>query len=94
MKITSHKTAQGEIITGARLESAIRAVAKEWRDLGHAIHKSDDYAEHVTQEQKDAILYQHLRSADEFEQGLSVPGFTLWQRLEHKLTGNTVAFLA
>ena len=93
MNITSHKTHTGEIITGERLKSAIKAVASDWRKLAYDIREEDAYASHVSEAEKDEIMAQHIKSADDFENGTSGPCFTLWQRLNTKLTGECVALL-
>jgi hypothetical protein len=94
MKIRSHMTQEGELVTGERLENAIKAVAEDWRELGRRIRGSDNYADHVTEEEKDRLLERHLSSADRFESGEGMPSFPFIQRLEYKLTGKSVPFLA
>lgn len=93
MKITSFKTHTGEIVTGKRLESAIRAVAADWRNLAYNIRESECYASHVTEKEKDEILKNHLKCADDLEQGICVPSFTFSQMINEKLTSHCVALL-
>ena len=83
-----------EPITGKRLEDARREVAQDCRELAHAIRMEDAYASHVTECQKDTILADGLAQADAIERGdRSVNSFTLWQRINQKLTGECVAML-
>ena len=89
MKFRTHT---GEIIEGERLQIALNAVADDWRDIALRIHESGDYASHVTQERKDANLERDLAFAEEIRNGGRF-GFTIWQRVNTKLTGECVGFL-
>ena len=86
------KTHTGEIVTGERLQSALKQVANDWRDIARAIRSKDLYASHVTEETKDARLAEALDRADKIEAG-NVGSFTIWQRVNTVLTGECVGFL-
>ena len=87
------RTHTGEIVTGDKLQAALNAVADDWAALGRAIRAEDRYASHVTEETKDAALVKMLASAEAIRQG-DVKSFTIWQRVNAKLTGECVALLA
>ena len=73
-------------------QQARKEVAQDWRDMAHAIHKEDAYASHVTDETKEQLLRDHLSFADDIESGVA-NGFTIWQRIRYKMTGECVALL-
>lgn len=81
-----------EKVSGERLEQALLSVANDWRKLAHAIRKEDAYASHVTEEVKDQSLQKMLAEADRIEHG-EISTFTIWQRINEKLTGECVALL-
>lgn len=86
------KTHTGEVITGERLQKAFDKVADDWANLGLKIRKDDEYAAHVTEEEKDANLTRDLESADNIRAG-NISDFTIWQRINTELTGECVALL-
>lgn len=86
-------THKNEIVTGARLENALVAVAKFWEENALAIRKEDAYASHVTEERKEQNLQNQLDQAKRIRQGTEPMGFWLWQRINTHLTGECVAFL-
>jgi hypothetical protein len=88
------RTHKGEYVEGKRLQDALASVASDWRELAHAIYQDDAYASHVTQNEKDAIRAKHLAFADRIESGKESVGYTIWQRVNSKLTGECVALLA
>lgn len=89
----SFTTHNGERVTGARLQAALNAVADDWARNAHAIRAEDAYADHVTEATKDAILTKGLEFAETIRRG-ETKGFTTWQRINAKLTGECVALLA
>lgn len=92
MTLRSFKTHSGEVFTGAPLEAALSAVAEDWAALGRRIRKADNYAEHVTEEQKDTALERMLTSARRISEG-HVESLTIAQRLNEKPTGECVSLL-
>lgn len=84
------RTHTGEIITGERLQEALRQVAEDWRELAYAIRREDAYAPHVAETTKDTAMRDMLARANEIEAG-KVDSFTIWQRVNTKLTGECVA---
>lgn len=87
------QTHTGEIVAGERLCAALNEVANDWAELAHAIRKENAYADHVTEEQKEANLLIHLGRAEEIRNGVNVNNFTVWQRINLVLTGECVALL-
>ena len=88
MQFITHKK---EIILGDRLIKAIEGVKSDLINLAYAIRKEDNYAAHVTDLQKDQILEKSLQSANDIYNKLN--NFTIWQRINTKLTGECIALL-
>lgn len=86
------KTHTGQIVSGKTLEQAFISVANDWQAIGYAIRKEDAYAPHVTEERKQEALDDMLLQADKIRQG-NITSFTIWQRINEKLTGECVALL-
>lgn len=86
-------THTGEIVEGERLTAALEAVSKDWEELAHSIRAEDAYASHVTEAQKDALLAADLAFADRIK-AEGAKGFTVWQRVNEKLTSECVALAA
>lgn len=84
------RTHDGETVTGERLNVALNAVADDWQQLAYDIRKEDRYASHVSEEKKDALLQEALHRAQEIRKGV-IGSFTIWQRVNTKLTGDCVA---
>jgi len=87
------KTHKGDIITGERLQEARNAVAKDWANNAQAIRIEDPYASHILEDQKDELLEAGLQTARDIKGGLHDCHFWCWQRLNHHITGETVALL-
>lgn len=90
--MNAFRTHDNRAITGPQFMAACKAVADDWRNLAHAIRREDRYASHVTEERKEENLQNMLVSADKIEAGI-VDNFTIWQRVNTKLTGECVGFL-
>ena len=73
-------------------KEALVLVAKDFRENAYAVRKKDRYAPHITEEQKDRFLKESLERADEIERGENL-SFTVWQKVNYKLTGKCVGFL-
>ena len=86
------RTHTGEMVQGERLQAALDAVADDWAALGHAIRRENAYAGHVSEATKDQLLARDLKTAERIRQG-EVVSFTIWQRVNEKLTGECVALL-
>lgn len=71
---------------------ACKAVGRDWEDLAHRIYEEDEYASHVTQMQKEHNLNKMIYAAKEISKG-QISSFTIWQRVNEKLTGDCVALL-
>ena len=82
-------TSKKEIVKGEKLISAIESVKKDLINLAYAIKKENCYASHVTEKQKIDILNNSLKSANNIYNKLH--NFTIWQRINQKLTGECVA---
>lgn len=87
-----HVTHTGEIVTGQRLIDARNKVADDWKQNAYAVREDDDYAQHITEQQKDFFLFQSLQLAEEIRWG-NESSFTVWQRINTELTGECIAFL-
>lgn len=75
------------------IETARKRVAQDMRELAHAIHAEDAYADHVTAEDKAAYLQKRLEQADDIESGEYDGNFTIWQRMREYTHGDCPAFL-
>lgn len=85
----SFRTHTGEIVTGDRLSAAFKKVAADIRENAHARRAEGQYAEPVTDEQKDRVLGGTLALADRIESGM-VTSFAAWEDLNAALTGEFV----
>lgn len=86
------RTHTGEIVTGERLTAALEAVAQDWIDLAYAVREEDAYASHINQKAKDYFLAEDLKFAESIKTE-GPKSFTIWQRVNEKLTGECIAFL-
>ena len=86
------RTHTGEMVQGERLQEALNAVADDWAANAYAIRREDAYASHVSEARKDERLARGLEAADRIRQG-EIQSFTIWQRVNEKLTGECVALL-
>lgn len=86
------KTHTGETVTGQRLQYALDAVAHDYLKLARDIREEDAYAPHVTEEQKNKNMNDMFKHAHAVQDG-SIFSFTDWQRVNEKLTGESIAFL-
>lgn len=87
------RTHTGRIVSGNELEVALVEVANDYRELALAIRKENSYASHVTEEQKEENMARMFAMADDIERGEGLNNFTIWQRINTKITGECVAFL-
>lgn len=90
--MNAFKTHTGVNVPGPQFMAACKAVADDWRNLAHAIRKEDRYASHVTEARKEQALQDMLENAARIEAG-EIESFTIWQRINTKLTGECVGFL-
>lgn len=88
----SFRTHTGEIVEGARCQAAFNRVSDDWRQLAFDIRAEDAYADHVTEDEKDADFKMMLYEADLISRG-EFRSFTIWQRVNQVLTGVCVALL-
>lgn len=84
---TTHK---GEVVTGEKLQSALDEVADDYVKMYNSIRKEDKYASHVTEKQKDDALSKGLEFAEKIRIGDGIDNFTVWQRVNEKITGESV----
>lgn len=82
---------RGEIIPEETLQAALKKVAADVRESAR-IARTEKYASHITEDQKDEFMQKKLDLADEIEAG-TARGFWLWQRVNTIVTGECVAFL-
>lgn len=90
------RTSEGKVLdwNNWKLVKARKKVANDYRQIAHAIHDGDSYAEHITQEMKDGFLAERLEAADRVEHGTEQMTFALWQRLNAEITGECVPLFA
>lgn len=91
--MNAFRTHTGEIVTGERLAAALSAVADDWAEMTRAIRREDHYASHVTKARKDEAFAEGLAFAEQIRKG-ETTGFTTWQRINAKLTGECIALFA
>lgn len=88
MQFMTHKK---ELVSGSKLNAAIESVRSDFIDIAYGARVEDFYAPHVTEQKKDEILKRDLERANNIEDRLD--NFTIWQRVNTKLTGKCVAIL-
>jgi len=89
----SFKTHKNEIVSGEKLNKALNEVADDWANLQRKIREEDKYAKHITEKQKDDALVKGLERAEEIRNGKNIDNFTIWQRINEKLTGESIALM-
>lgn len=82
-------TANGEKVTGDRLLKALDRVACKIETQAHLLREEDPYASHVPEGVKDDRLAADLKLAQAVRGG-EVKSFTIWQRVNYELTGESV----
>ena len=86
-------THTGKIIEGDELKQYLAIVANDLRVNANAIHVRDNYAAHITKEQKEQYLKKRLDYANEVENGKHNKNFKIWQELDFLIEGSSVALL-
>ena len=66
----------------------------EYRLSNECLLPNFGYADHVTEQDKQKYSEKYFRYAQEIEQGIHDNNFTIWQRMNYYLTGESVAFLS
>lgn len=74
-------------------DEALNSVADDWEQLARDIRKEDAYASHVSVLEKDGEMLRMMNTAAEIRKGV-IKSFTIWQRVNEKITGECVAFLS
>jgi len=87
LKFTTHT---GEQVSGKRLSDALNKVADDWAKIQRGIRKEDKYADHVSEKTKEENLTKGLERAEEIRNGKNIDNFTIWQRINTELTGESV----
>jgi hypothetical protein len=87
------RTHTGEIVSESTLSDALNAVADAHALNAYGIRHEDEYADHVTEEQKDKNFLEAIRTAEEIRVGKYLHTFWCWQRVNYELTGASVPFL-
>ncbi len=93
MVFNQFQTHTGEIVTGDRLQAACEAVALWYEENARACLTSDDYPPHVTQQTKEDLARQRYEWAESVRKRDNLTNFSVWQRVNARLTGECVAFL-
>lgn len=79
--------------TEEQIQSARESVAKWWEENRRAVRRKDNYAPHVTEDEKDQYLREGISYAREIAAGLHDGCFTVAQRIYAELTGECPALL-
>jgi hypothetical protein len=87
------RTHTGETVSGERLAAACAKAADDLVNLAMAIREEDAYASHVTEEEKDAYMFEMVARAERVRSG-DVYYFGAWQDVNSILTGECVPMLA
>ena len=88
------RTHTGEIVTGGRLNEARKyAAGFERRSCRQWLTNPDYGADHVTTSQRGEMAAMNMRKALQTECGERDNNFTIWQRMDYFLTGESVPFL-
>lgn len=90
LSFTTHK---GDTVKGERLATALNEVADDMVEIQNRIREEDEYASHVTEAEKDENLDRGLKYAEEVRQGQHLGNMTIAQRVNQKLTGESVPIL-
>ena len=82
-----------KIVKGKRLKDALNKVADERIKNAKQLRNGNDYASHVTEEEKEATYQKSIKWAEDIRSGKNLNNFTVWQNVNAELTGETIAFL-
>jgi len=86
-------TSKGEKVSGEKLQKALNQVADDMIELENRIREGDEYASHVSEKTKDENLKKGIELAERVRKGEKMGNMTIAQRINQKLTGETVAIL-
>ena len=87
-------TSNGITKSKEELKEALKVVADNKRELTEAIYILDNYASHVTEQEKKECVRKGKQLADEIENGqCNISNFWLWQLINEVFTGERVALL-
>ena len=78
-----------EEVSGKRLSDAINKVADDMVISANK-KRQEPYASHITEKQKDETLAKDLDYAEQVRKGENLDNFTIWQRINYELTGESV----
>lgn len=82
-----------EVVSGQRLVDAINKVADNMVVSANK-KRIEHYASHITETQKDEFLVKDLKYAEEVRRGEHLNNFSIWQRIDTELTGETAPLFA
>jgi hypothetical protein len=89
------RTHTGEIVTGDRLNEARKyAAGFERRSCRQWLTNPDYGADHVTTSQHGKYAARKMLEVLRIERGECDHNFTIWQRMDYFLTGESVPFLS
>lgn len=88
----THTDHLGVIHEGQKAKDAFLKVAADLDELALTIVKENEFAAHVTAEQKASFLKKNQKEADQVRHG-KVENFSVWQRINTELTGEEIALL-
>ncbi len=72
--------------TPAEIQQAREIVSKWWTEYAHLVYQADNYAPHVTEDEKQAFLSKELAFAQSIATGALDDDFTVRNRIYHTLT--------
>ena len=79
--------------TRKQVQAARETVADFFAEHALAVRRENPYADHVSEDTKEALLQNQLDFALEIRRGRADHNFTVWQRMEYALTGECTPFL-
>lgn len=91
--MTAFKTHKGDIIEGDKLKEACEIEAQWIEANAKSVYESDNYASHVTEQEKLDALHRRYDLAQSVREMKGLNNFTIWQRINTRLTGECIALL-
>ena len=91
--MTSVKLSNGGSLQGEELKNVLKNISEDYKKTVYKIFEGDDWASHITEEDKKKYLEQELLYASEIELGLHNNNFTIWQKINLYCTGESVPFM-
>lgn len=87
------KLSNGKILQGKELKKVLKNISEDYKKTVQEIFESNEWASHITEEDKKEYLEKELLYASEVELGLHNNNFTVWQKINLYCTGESVPFM-